>query len=184
MSNMTFTVKDSVGHGYLALPEGGSGKGILVLHAWWGLNDYFKALCDSFAADGMVAFAPDLYYGKTARTVAEAHQLQDESDGALLQATAQAALEYFKGHPAVRGEQLSAIGFSMGAAYAMVLDEVFPDVFDKIVLFYGESYRDLASKARIQAHYGELDEWEPIEDVRLPKAAKLAWKRVSKFLRE
>src|SRR6266702_5168899 len=54
--------------GYLAVPKTGSGPGLLVLHAWWGLNDFFKGLCDRLATAGFVAFAPDLYHGATAPT--------------------------------------------------------------------------------------------------------------------
>ena len=34
------------GTGYLALPEGGSGPGLLVLHSWWGLTDHVRHVCD------------------------------------------------------------------------------------------------------------------------------------------
>ncbi|MCA9959351.1 MAG: dienelactone hydrolase family protein, partial [Anaerolineales bacterium] len=44
--------------GYLALPATGKGPGILVLHAWWGLNDTIKGVCKRLAAEGFVAFAP------------------------------------------------------------------------------------------------------------------------------
>src|SRR6266702_5438489 len=54
--------------GYLAIPKKGLGPGVLVLHAWWGLNDFFKGLCDRLATAGFVAFAPDLYRGATAST--------------------------------------------------------------------------------------------------------------------
>ncbi len=33
---------------------------VIVLHAWWGLNQFFKNLCDRLAAEGFLAFAPDL----------------------------------------------------------------------------------------------------------------------------
>ncbi len=41
--------------GYLAIPKKGHRPGVLVLHAWWGLNDFFKGLCDQLAIAGFVA---------------------------------------------------------------------------------------------------------------------------------
>src|SRR6266568_9129022 len=61
--------------GYLAVPEQGSGPGVLVLHAWWGLTDVFKQVCDRLAEAGFVALAPDLYHGKTTTVVEEAKAL-------------------------------------------------------------------------------------------------------------
>ena len=55
--------------GYLATPEHGEGPGVLVLHAWWGLNDTMRAVCMRLAEAGFVAFAPDLYHGKVADTI-------------------------------------------------------------------------------------------------------------------
>lgn len=45
--------------GYLAVPRTGKGSPVLVLHAWWGLNDTTKAFCRRLAEAGFVAFAPD-----------------------------------------------------------------------------------------------------------------------------
>ena len=45
--------------GFLAVPPTGKGPAILVLHAWWGLNETLKAFCKRLADSGFVAFAPD-----------------------------------------------------------------------------------------------------------------------------
>src|SRR6202165_3084419 len=61
--------------GYLAVPENGSGPGVVVLHAWWGLTEPCRQICDRLAEAGFVALAPDLYHGKTAASVEEAQAL-------------------------------------------------------------------------------------------------------------
>src|SRR5215212_12272780 len=88
---------------YLAVPDSGSGPGVLVLHAWWGLTPVFTAVCDGLAAAGYVALAPSLYAdGATAATIAEAEALHDAHDEAAeAEPIAQAALELLLGLPAV-----------------------------------------------------------------------------------
>jgi hypothetical protein len=54
-ANMTEIQPD----GYLALPKSRAGAGVLVLHAWWGLNAFFQDLCKRLVREGLVAFAPD-----------------------------------------------------------------------------------------------------------------------------
>lgn len=66
--------------GYLAIPAKGNGSGVLVLHAWWGLTDFFKDLCVRLSTAGFVAFAPDLYRGSTASTRDEAENLVSKLD--------------------------------------------------------------------------------------------------------
>ncbi len=60
-----FPSNGSTTPGYLALPEGGTGPGVVVIQEWWGLVDHIKDVCDRFAAEGFVALAPDLYHGAT-----------------------------------------------------------------------------------------------------------------------
>jgi carboxymethylenebutenolidase len=172
MSKVTFLVDGSEREGYLAVPEAGKGHGVLLLHAWWGLTDFFQSVCAQFAAQGYVCFAPDLHHGKIATNPEEAMRILETRDFPATQATAEAALKFLQTYSAVQGEKLATVGFSMGASFALLLDSLSPDSFSKIVLFYGGSGADLSqSKSRFQCHYGEADEWEPIEEVRGMNAA-------------
>ena len=51
----------SAGSGYVVAPDSGTGPGVLVLHAWWGLTPFFRSICDRLADEGFVALAPDLH---------------------------------------------------------------------------------------------------------------------------
>src|SRR5690349_11533653 len=63
--------------GFLYRPAAaGRRPGLIVIHEWWGLNDFVRAKAAKFAADGYVALAVDLYRGKTAGDDPDkAHQL-------------------------------------------------------------------------------------------------------------
>src|SRR2546421_9789424 len=65
---------------YLAVPEHGSGPGVVVLHAWWGLTQPFRQVCDRLGEAGFVALAPDLYHGKTTAAGEEAPALSAAPD--------------------------------------------------------------------------------------------------------
>ncbi len=56
----------------LAMPPTGKGSAVLVLHAWWGLNETMRAFCRRLAEIGFVAFTPDLYHGKVTDSIAGA----------------------------------------------------------------------------------------------------------------
>src|SRR2546421_12131792 len=100
--------------GYLAVPKTGSGPGLLVLHAWWGLNDFFKGLCDRLATAGFVAFAPDLYHGATASTRGGAEELRSKLDQKAAGRENQSGVRCLE-HPAgVRGKRIGARGVSRG----------------------------------------------------------------------
>jgi carboxymethylenebutenolidase len=155
--------------GYLAVPPSGRGPGVLVLHAWWGLNDFFVGLCDRLAGKGFVALAPDLYDGDIARTIGEAEALRKvkEPDETATQAKALEALDNLCRNPAVRGERVGAIGFSMGAYWAVLLSTLRPDAVAATVVFYGAATGDFsAANAAYVGHFAENDSWEPLEYVR------------------
>lgn len=165
--DLIFDVNGRPANGYLALPEGSSAPGVMVLHAWWGLNPIFKKLCDRLAAEGFVAFAPDLNEGRVATTIDEAKQTMNELDSERKQAVASAAVDFMRGIPGVRKEPFALVGFSMGAAWSLALAEMFPANIHKVVMFYGAGEADYAKvKAAILGHFSDVDEWEDINYVR------------------
>ncbi|HMQ30121.1 MAG TPA: dienelactone hydrolase family protein [Chloroflexaceae bacterium] len=151
--------------GYLAVPPSGVGPGVLVLHAWWGLTPFMRELCDRLAAEGFVALAPDLFGGATAATVEEAQALAEGADSDQVRAAALEGLEALRAHPAVRGDGVAALGFSFGAAWALLLTTLEPAI-GAAVVFYGTYPLDFAAaRAAYLGHFAPGDPWEPDEAV-------------------
>jgi len=165
--DLTFDADGKSAEGYLAVPTQSNAPGVIVLHAWWGLNQFFKNFCDRLASEGFVAFAPDLNEGRVARTPDEAKQIMSELDSERKHNIAIAALDFLRGRPEVRKEPFSLIGFSMGAAWSLELASERPAEFRKAVLFYGAGEADFTKvKAEILGHFSDTDEWEDIKYVR------------------
>ena len=78
VQNVTFPSNGGTAHGYLAVPESGSGPGLVVIQEWWGLTAHIKDVTDRFAAEGFVALAPDLFGGATTHDSDEAGRLMSE----------------------------------------------------------------------------------------------------------
>ncbi|GAB4579294.1 MAG: dienelactone hydrolase family protein [Anaerolineales bacterium] len=166
MSKVEFLSEGNSRNGYLALPQTPNGRAVLVLHAWWGLTSIFTNVCDRLAAEGFVAFAPDLHLGKTADTIPDAQALVENGDFPTTKATALAALDFFRHHPDAEGKPLGVMGFSFGAAYSLLLNELQPDAFTAINLVYGGSDMGLPEvKTPLLCHFAEIDDYEPLEVV-------------------
>jgi carboxymethylenebutenolidase len=163
---LTLTYDEGAARAYLAGPEQG-GPGVLLLHAWWGLNAFYKSLGDRFAEAGFVALAPDLFDGRVATTIEEATELSQSGDAGPTPQIVRAAAESLLGQPGRTGAKIGVVGFSFGAWYAAQLAAELPEEVGAVVLYYGAVDADFArSRAAYLAHLGELDEYEPLEYVR------------------
>ncbi len=154
--------------GFLAVPPNGEGPGVLVLHAWWGLNDTVKDFCNRLAASGYVAFAPDLYHGKLADNIADAEALVGALNANEARATADIAqaVTFLCERAGPSGPGLAVIGFSLGAYFALNLSVTHPDHIRSVVLFYGTGRDDFSgSKAAYLGHFAENDPYEPQSSV-------------------
>lgn len=155
------------GSGYAVVPDAGSGPGVLVLHAWWGLTPFFRSVCDRLADAGFVALAPDLHGGgQTAERPDEAEALlagTDPNRTANLVVASISALRAMRATPAGR---IGVLGYSMGASWGLWAAARFPDDVAAISAYYGSQDVDFdAAEAAFQGHFAELDELTTDDEV-------------------
>jgi carboxymethylenebutenolidase len=174
----------SQSEGFLALPPSGKGPAVLVLHAWWGLNDTIKSVCTRLADAGFVAFAADLYHGRVATTIPEAEALGGEIDANFQQVRAEVAeAAKFLSERAGRTD-LAVVAFSLGAYFALDLSVAHPELVRDVVVFYGTHGTmpmDFSkSKAAYLGHFAENDPYEPPSNAdNLEQALKSAGRPVT-----
>ncbi len=158
---------------YLAVPEHGSGPGVVVLHAWWGLTEPFRRVCDRLAEAGFVALAPDLYRGKTTAAVEEAQALGAALDREVerwrgdIAGAVQVLRQHTATHLADARGKLALVGFSLGGAYALDMSVNLAEEIAAVVTFY-DSYPGLdyrRASAAYLCHFAEDDPFLPAEKV-------------------
>ena len=112
--------KDTI-EGFLAVPEKpGRYPGVIVIHEWWGLNDWVKEQTQKIAEQGYVVLAVDLYRGKTATDPNEAHELMRGLPQDRAVRDMQAAFDYLAARKDVTG-RIGSVGWCMGGGYSLQL---------------------------------------------------------------
>jgi len=156
--------------GYLAVPDGAGRKpALVVIHEWWGLNDWVKAKADGFAKQGYVALAVDLYRGKVATDADMAHQLMRglPDDRALRDMKAAAA--YLRSRPDVEVAKLASIGWCMGGGLSLDLAVAEPTL-SGAVIYYGHLMTEPATIAALKVplvgNFGGQDQGIPPASVK------------------
>jgi carboxymethylenebutenolidase len=100
-----------------------AGKGpfpaIIVIHEWWGLNDWVKDEAGKLAGEGYVALAIDLYRGKVATTPEMAHEIMRGVPEDRAKRDLHAAFEFLQSQPDVKKDRIGAIGWCMGGGYSL-----------------------------------------------------------------
>lgn len=148
---IVFPSGEGMAHGLLYLPKGGGQHpALVVIHEWWGLNDWIKQEAAGFAGDGYVTLAVDLYRGKVATTPDMAHELsrglpQDQGVRDLT-----SAVKYLEGRTDVKRDRIGAVGWCMGGGYAMQLAVAAPDL-RAVAVNYGSLPTDKEALGRIHA---------------------------------
>ncbi len=166
---------DETVSGYLVLPEGaGRHPAVLVIHEWWGLNDWVKEQAQSYASQGYVALAVDLYRGKAASTPDEAHILMRGLPDDRGLRDLEAAYTYLSTRADVDAGKIGSIGWCMGGGWSIKLAVDQPKLA-AVVVNYGSLPTDPASIAKIHApvlgNFGADDQGIPPKDVKAFEAA-------------
>ena len=113
---------------------------LVILHEWWGLNDYTKELARRFAQVGYVALAPDLYSRqghKVTTSPQEAADLMNNLSSQHVLRDLNCGTAYLKTQPFVDPQRIGMIGLSMGAILALTQASHSSEL-RAVVAFYGK----------------------------------------------
>jgi dienelactone hydrolase len=172
---VTYTHDGKTFKGHLYWDDATPGKrpGVLVLHEWWGLDDYAKKRAEQLAGMGYVAFAADMYGdGKLATHPDDARKFAGEVRANVenWRGRAQAALDVLKKNEHVDPSKLAAIGYCFGGSTALQLAYT-GAVLDAVVTFHAalpaptpEQAKTI--KAQILVCHGADDKFVPEDSIK------------------
>jgi carboxymethylenebutenolidase len=150
---------------YVAPARPSPGPPVLLLHAWWGLNDAIRDLADRLAGDGFTVMAPDLFDGVVLTTPQDAEALttaierEGGGPGGLnpdrIMGRVQATLDHLLAHPDVRGDRAAIIALSFGGWYGSQVAAGRTDVAG-FVSIYSDVYEGPGGSAYL-GHFAEID---------------------------
>lgn len=168
--SVSYKSGDETVQGMLYTPSGkGPFPGIIVIHEWWGLNDWVKEQASKLAGQGYEALAVDLYRGKVATTPDEAHELMRGVPEDRATRDLHAAFEFLKSQSNVKKGRIASIGWCMGGGYSLDVALQEPTLI-AAVINYGHLAVDADSLKKINASilgiFGGQDRGIPVDDVK------------------
>jgi len=111
---------DETVQGILYTPAGkGPFPALIVIHEWWGLNDWVKDQASKLADQGYAALAVDLYRGKVATTPDMAHEIMRGVPEDRAKRDLHAAFDFLASQPNVKKDRIGSIGWCMGGGYSL-----------------------------------------------------------------
>src|SRR5438270_10773868 len=167
---VTYKSGDESISGELYTPAGkGPFPALIVIHEWWGLNDWVKEQAQKLSEQGYVTLAVDLYRGKVATTPEEAHEIMRGVPEDRAKRDLHAAFEFLPSQPNVKKDRIGAIGWCMGGGYALDVALQEPTL-GADVINYGHLATEPGSLKAIHSPilglFGAQDKGIPPEDVR------------------
>lgn len=158
--------------GYYVRPkQSGVYPGVVMVHEWWGLNDYIKQMARQLAGEGYAVLAVDLYNGEVATDAARARELVTSlnQDEAVQNMRAAAAFLRSEGTP-----KIAALGWCFGGGQALGAS-LSGEKFDATVIYYGQLTSDAAKLSAISwpviGIFGDKDTSIPVQSVETFRAA-------------
>jgi pimeloyl-ACP methyl ester carboxylesterase len=146
---------DGAVHAIIYTPQGkGPLPGVLVIHEWWGLNDWVKQQASNLADQGYVTVAIDLYRGKVATTPELAHEITRLVPEDRAKRDLHAADVFLRWQPEVRKDRTAAVGWCMGGGYALDVALQEPSL-TAVVINYGHLATDPESLRKSMPRFSE-----------------------------
>lgn len=132
---------DTLLKGYIAYDSASETRrpGVLVVHEWWGLNEYARERARMLAKLGYTALAVDMYGdGKTADHPSEAGAFAGavRQNLPLAKERFEAALAVLRQHPTVNPDRMAAIGYCFGGGVVLAMARAGVDI-DGVASFHG-----------------------------------------------
>jgi carboxymethylenebutenolidase len=188
------------------------GRGLLLLHSWWGLTRSIKQLADRLSDEGFTVLAPDLFGGRLPADLQAAEATLHEADPNYLASATLSSVSVL----ARRFTEIGVIGLGMGGSLGLWASVRAADTVNRVVSFYGTQTVDFTgSGSAYLIHLAERDPWVSSDDAAFmqatmgleglsvemhsypgtehgffepgdtydDKAAELAWERTLAFLR-
>jgi carboxymethylenebutenolidase len=142
---------DETVQGILYTPDGkGPFPTIIVIHEWWGLNDWVKDQATKLSDLGYITLAIDLYRGKVATTPDVAHEIMRGVPQDRAKRDLHAAFEFLASQPDVKKDRIGSIGWCMGGGYSLDVALQEPSL-RAVVINYGQLATDINSLKGINA---------------------------------
>jgi len=168
--SVSYKSGDETVSGMLYAPAGkGPFPALIVIHEWWGLNDWVKQQASKLADEGYVALAIDLYRGKVADTADMAHELMRGLPEDRATRDLKAAYDFLAAQPNVKKERIGSIGWCMGGGYSLDAALAEPHLA-ATVINYGHLATETEELKKIQAPilglFGGQDRGITPEDVK------------------
>lgn len=143
---------------YFVQGDDGPGRGLLLLHSFWGLTSSVKGLADGLADHGYAVLAPDINFGELPESEQEAldHLGAASPDRLASLVLSAAGLLYQKASEGPIG----VVGFGMGGSLALWASVRLADLVTAAVSFYGSQQIDFAgSRSAYMIHLAEYDDY-------------------------
>ncbi|MEM9135012.1 MAG: dienelactone hydrolase family protein [Actinomycetota bacterium] len=154
------------GEAFLVDPPGGeNGPGVLVLHSWWGLNEWARQFCRRLAGEGYTVLAPDMFDGVQPVTEPEGEAVLGGIDPDELSGLVMSSAHTLRAASADPDRPIAVVGFSMGASLALWLSARLSTAVGAAVVFYGTQSIDFDdATATYQGHFATDDHLVSEED--------------------
>jgi carboxymethylenebutenolidase len=149
--SVSYKSGDETVSGTLYTPAGkGPFPALIVIHEWWGLNDWVKEQASKLADQGYAALAIDLYRGKVATTPDLAHEIMRGVPEDRASRDLRAAFDFLASQPNVKKDRIGSIGWCMGGGYSLDVALLEPTLA-AAVINYGHLATDPAELKKINA---------------------------------